>query len=34
LEDEIARQTERIIANENRDKLEIIRLFATTSDCP
>jgi hypothetical protein len=34
LEDEIARQMERIIANENRDKLEIIRLFATTSDCP
>lgn len=34
LEDEIARQMERIIANENRDKLEIIQLFSTTSDGP
>jgi hypothetical protein len=34
LEDEIARQMERIIANENRDKLEIVRLFTTTSGCP
>jgi hypothetical protein len=34
LEDEIARQMERIIANENRDKLEVVRLFATTSGCP
>jgi hypothetical protein len=34
LEDEIARQMERIIAGETRDKVEIIRLFATTSECP
>ena len=34
LEDEIARQMERIIANENNDQREIIRLFATISGCP
>lgn len=34
LEDEIARQMERIIAGENRDKIEVVHLFATTSGCP
>jgi hypothetical protein len=34
LEDEIARQMERIIAGENRDRIEIVHLFATTSGCP
>jgi hypothetical protein len=34
LEDEIARQMERIIAGENRNKVEIVHIFATTSECP
>lgn len=34
LEDEIARQMERIIAGKNRNKVEIVHLFATTSECP
>ena len=34
LEDEIARQLERIIAGKNIDRCEIVRLFATISGCP